>query len=153
MDADPHHRDLKHEAIIWEDEARKILGKIHDRDSDAKLKVKSADEAVKQALEMAAQKEEERKQAWEVAAQKDEELKQAFRVVEQKQEELKKCRIMAAATHHFGGQQGLAVMDDQEFRSMEACEKIDEALETLDIIDEAGQKEADDSASAVKEEA
>lgn len=139
MDADPHHRDLKHEAVIWEDEARKILGKIHDRDSDAKLKVKSADEAVKQALEMAAQKEEE--------------LKQAFRVVEQKQEELKKCRIMAAATHHFGGLQRLAVVDDQEFRSMEACEKMDEALETLEIIDEAGQKEADDSASAVKEEA
>lgn len=139
VEADPHLRHIRDEAVLWEDVARMKLGKIRDDDSEAQLKVQSAEEAVKQAQE--------------VAAQKYEEMKQALEVVQQKQEELKKCRTIAATNERYGRVEWLAVEDEQWARSAEACETIQEALKTLEKIDEAGQREVDDNSSDVKEEA
>ncbi|KAK7698599.1 hypothetical protein SLS64_012338 [Diaporthe eres] len=132
-------RHMIDEAVLYENTARMILGKIRDGDSEAQLKVQSAEEALKQARE--------------VVVQKYEEMKQALEAVQQKQEELKKCRTIAAANKQFGGVQSLAVEDEQWMHSAEACETIQKALQALEIIDDAEQEDANDTASAVKEEA
>lgn len=136
MEADPHRRDLRDEAVLWETEARTILGKIRDDDSEAQLKIQSAEEAVKQAQE--------------VAAQKHEEFKQALEVVQQKQEELKKCLTLAAARKQFGMMQRYAVEDDQEIHSAEAYGEI---LESLEVGEEACPKGVDNTSYSVKERA
>lgn len=116
-----------------EEEARAILGEIRDGEAKAQLKVLLAEEEVKQARE--------------VVAQKVKEVKQALQVVDQKQDELKKCRTAAAARKHFGILQRYAVMEDQEAIFWDTYDKI---VKTREAMDGAEQEEVDDTASAAR---
>lgn len=111
-----------------------MLGEIRDGDEKAQLKVQLAEEELKQARE--------------VVAQKVEEVKQALEVVHQKQDQLKKCRTTAAARKHFGILQRCAVMEEQEIMFWGAYDKI---VKTIEATDEGKQEEVDDTASAAKD--
>lgn len=114
-----------------EEVARTILGEIRDGNAKAQLNVQLAEEEVKQARE--------------VVAQKVEEVKQALQVVHQKQDELKKCRTAADARKHFSVLQRCAVMEEQEIIFWRAYDKI---VKTREAMDDAEQQEVDHTASA-----
>lgn len=134
LEADPQLRGIRDESVLEEEVARTILGEIRDSDAKAQLKIQLAEEEVKQARE--------------VVAQKVQEVKQALQAVDRKQDELKKCRIAAAARKHFGILQRCAVIEDQEIMFWGAYDKI---VKTREAMDEAEQQEVDHTASAARE--
>lgn len=136
LETDPQLRGIRDESVLEEEVAQTILGEICDGDAKAQLKVQLAEEEVKQARE--------------VVAQKVEEVKQALEVVHQKQDELKKCRTAAAARKHFSILQRCAVMEEQEIIFWGAYDKI---VKTREAMDEAVlvQEDVDDTASDAME--
>lgn len=134
LEADPQLRGIRDESVLWEEEARAILEEIRDDDANAQVKVQLAEEELKQARE--------------VVAQKVAEVKQALQAVQQKQDELKKCRTVAAARKHFGMLQRSAVMEDQEIIFWGAYDKI---VKTSEAMDEVEQEEMDHTATAARE--